>query len=102
MKIKKGDKVIVIAGKDKGISGKVLRAIPSLNKVVVEGANIVKRHQKSRKSGESGQIVDKTLPIHISNVALSDPEGGKPTKVGIKRENGKRVRFARKSGVTIK
>lgn len=102
MKIKKGDKVIVIAGKDKGKSGKVLRAIPTLDKVVVEGVNVVKRHQRARRSGQTGQIVDKTLPVHISNVAIADPKSGKPTRIGIKHENGVRTRVAKKSGTVIK
>lgn len=102
MKIKKGDKVVVIAGKDKGKSGKVLRAIPTEDKVVVEGVNVAKRHQRSRRRGESGQIIDKTLPLHVSNVALADPKSGKPTRIGIKREDGKRVRVAKKSGTVIK
>jgi len=107
MKIKKGDKVIVIAGKDKGKSGKVLRAIPTDDRVVVEGVNIVKRHQRARRSGQTGQIIDKTLPVHVSNVALADPKSGKPTRVRISREggpgrSGKRVRVAKKSGTVIK
>ncbi len=102
MKIKKGDKVIVIAGKDKGATGVVLKAIPTEDRVVVEGVNIAKRHQKSRTTGQSGQIVDKTMPVHVSNVALVDPKGGKATRIGIKREDGKRVRVAKKSGSVIK
>ncbi len=102
MKIKKGDKVIVIAGKDKGKSGTVLRALPTQDKVIVEGVSVAKRHQKSRTRGQSGQIVDKTLPIHVSNVSLVDPKSGKPTRIGIKRESGKRVRVAKNSGTVIK
>ena len=102
MKIKKGDKVIVIAGKDKGKSGVVLRALPKEDRVIVEGVNVAKRHQKARRGGESGQIIDKTLPVHISNVALADPKGGKPTRIGIERKDGKRVRVAKKSGAVIK
>jgi large subunit ribosomal protein L24 len=67
MKIKKGDKVKIIAGKDKGKSGKVLRALPSADQLIVEGVNISKRHQKPTKSNQKGQIIDKTMPIHISN-----------------------------------
>ena len=102
MKIKKGDKVIVIAGKDKGKSGHVLRALPKDDKVIVDGVNVVKRHQRARRAGESGQIIDKTLPIHVSNVAVADPKSGKPTRVGIERKDGKRVRVAKKSGTVIK
>lgn len=102
MKIKKGDKVIVLAGKDKGTVGVVAEAFPREDKVVVEGVHVVKRHQKSRRRGESGQIVDKALPIHVSNVALVDPKTGKATRIGIRREDGKRVRVAKKSDTVIK
>ena len=102
MKIKKGDKVIVISGKDKGKSGKVLRALPKLERVIVEGVNIAKRHQKGKRRGEAGQIIDKTMPVHISNVALTDPKSGKPTRIGIKKDGGTRVRIAKKSGTVIK
>lgn len=101
MKIKKGDKVVVIAGKDKGKTGKVLRALPLQDRVIVDGVHVAKRHQRSRRREESGQIVDKTLPVHVSNVALADPKSGKPTRIGIKRESGKRVRVAKKSGTVI-
>lgn len=101
MKIKKGDTVIVIAGKDKGKSGKVVRALPKEDRIVVEGVNIAKRHQRSRRRGESGQIVDKTLPVHVSNVALKDPKSGKPTRVGIVRKDGVRTRIAKKSNTTM-
>tara|TARA_B100000745_G_scaffold130817_1_gene85266 strand:+ start:18567 stop:18875 length:309 start_codon:yes stop_codon:yes gene_type:complete len=102
MKIKKGDKVIVITGKDKGTTGTVVRAMPSEDRVVVEGVHVAKRHQKARQRGQTGQIVDKTMPIHVSNVALVDPKSGKPTRVGIERKDGKRVRVAKKSGTIIK
>lgn len=102
MKIKKGDNVIVIAGKDKGKSGKVLRALPKENKVIVEGVHIVKRHERANRKRQHGQIVDKTLPVHVSNVALTDPKTGKPTRIGISKENGKRVRVAKKSGSAVK
>ena len=101
MKIKKGDKVIVIAGKDRGKSGKVLRALPKEDRVVVEGVNVVKRHQKATSQRQSGQIVDKTLPIHVSNVMIADPKSGKPTRIGIKRVNGKYTRIAKKSNTKI-
>lgn len=102
MKIKKGDKVIVIAGKDRGKTGVVLRALPTTGRLVVEGVNVVKRHQRAQRRGESGQIIDKTLPLHVSNVAMVDPKTGKPTRVGIVRKNGKRVRVAKKSGSEMK
>jgi len=92
MKIKKGDNVTVIAGKDKGKSGKVLRALPKLDKVIVDGVNIAKRHQKPRKSNQKGQIVDKTLPIHVSNVKISS------TKT--KAERAKNTSTPAKSKVT--
>jgi len=101
MRIKKGDNVIVIAGKDKGKKGKVSKAIPDLDKVVVEGANMRKKHLKSKKKGQPGQIVEFAVPIHVSNVAIADPKSGKPTRIGIKVEGGKRVRIAKKSGQKI-
>jgi large subunit ribosomal protein L24 len=97
MKIKKNDKVIVTAGKDKGKTGTVTHAIPKENKVIVEGVNIRKKHQKPRRGGQQGQILEKSLPIHVSNVMLVDPKSGKPTRVGIERKNGKRARVTKKS-----
>ena len=79
MKIRKGDNVIIIAGKDRGKTGKVLRALPKLDRVIVEGVNIKKRHQRPTKSNQKGQIVDKTLPVHVSNVMLVGG-GGKGTR----------------------
>ncbi|MDR1009178.1 MAG: 50S ribosomal protein L24 [Rickettsiales bacterium] len=101
MKIKKNDDVIVIAGRDKGKKGKVLRALPSENKVVVAGVNLVKKHQKADAQGNKAGIVTKNLPIHASNVALADPKTGKPTRVGFKMDKDKKIRFAKKSGETI-
>ena len=102
MKIKKNDDVIVIAGRDKGKVGKVVRAIPKENKVVVSGINMAKRHQKADASGNKAGIVQKNLPIDASNVALVDPKTGKPTRVGYKTlKDGKKVRVAKKSGETI-
>jgi large subunit ribosomal protein L24 len=72
MKIKKGDKVIIIAGKDKGKSGKVVRALPKKNKVVVEGLNMTKRHQKPRRSGEKGSMINTAMPLNVSNVKLAE------------------------------
>lgn len=99
MKIKKGDSVIVIAGKDKGKTGKVLAAFPKQDKVLVEGVNVSKRHQRARKSGSKGQIVDKMMPIHVSNVVLND--GGKRARVGKKLIGGKFVRVNKKTGKEI-
>src|SRR3989344_7619113 len=101
VRIKKGDKVIVIAGKDKGKTGAVLKAYPKLDKVVVGGVNISKRHERSRKGGQKGQTVEKTMPLHISNVMLMDPKGNKGTRVRIERKDGKRVRVAARSGTTL-
>jgi len=101
MKIKKGDMVIVIAGKDKGRTGKVLNAYPSKDMVLVEGLNLKKRHQRPTRQNQHGQIVDKALPIHVSNVAFIDPKTSKPTRIGYKTEGDKKVRVARKSGSVI-
>jgi large subunit ribosomal protein L24 len=101
MKIKKNDNVIVISGKDKGKKGKVLRALPSLSKVIVEGVNISKKHQRSRLSGKPGEIVSKTMPIHVSNVSLFDAKTGKPTRVSEKKVDGKVVRISKRTGEKI-
>jgi len=102
MKIKKDDKVIVIAGKDKGKVGKVLRAFPSENKVVVDGVNIKKKHQKPTRGGQKGQIIEKPFPIDVSNVMFVDPKTGKGTRIGKTLVKGKYVRVAKKSGTVIK
>jgi large subunit ribosomal protein L24 len=100
-KIKKGDKVIVLTGKDKGRSGEVIKVMPSENRALVRGVNVVTRHQKQTAAQEGG-LVRKEAPIHLSNVALSDPTTGKPTRVGFKTlEDGRKVRFAKASGETI-
>lgn len=101
MKIKKNDTVIVLTGKDKGVKGKVLAAFPRISKVLVEGVNVTKKHTRSRKRGEKGQIVDRPLPLHVSNVALLDPKENKPTRVGYRVESGKKVRYSKRSGQTI-
>ena len=100
-KIKKGDKVIVLTGKDKGKTGDVLQVFPTENRVLVSGVNIAKRHTKAQGATEGG-IIDKNLPIHISNVALRDPKSGKPTRVGFKTlDGGKKARVAKRSGEVI-
>lgn len=99
MKIKKGDKIIVIAGKDKGNTGKVTRAIPTESKVVVEGLNLLKKHRKARRSGEKGQIVEVSMPLHVSNVAIV--VDGKPTRIASKVIGGKKVRVDSKTGKAI-
>ena len=107
MRIRRDDQVLVIAGKDKGRRGRVLRTDPIKQKVYVEGANIIKRHTKPRtlrdtqRAQEIGGIVEMEGPIHISNVMLIDPESNEPTRVGIKREGGRRIRVAKKSGKEI-
>jgi large subunit ribosomal protein L24 len=101
MRIKKDDKVIVMSGKDKGKTGKILRALPRENKVVVEGVNIKKKHQKPTRGGQKGQIIDKTFPVDVSNVMIIDPKTNKPTRIGKKLVGDKWVRVAKKSGTTI-
>ncbi|MBM3541584.1 MAG: 50S ribosomal protein L24 [Alphaproteobacteria bacterium] len=101
LRVKKGDTVVVIAGKDKGKRGAVLRAIPEERRVVVQGVNVVKRHTKPSATNPGG-IVEKEASIHVSNVAIADPKSGKPTRVGIKTlEDGRRVRVAKDSGEVI-
>ncbi|PIT96869.1 50S ribosomal protein L24 [Candidatus Campbellbacteria bacterium CG10_big_fil_rev_8_21_14_0_10_35_52] len=101
MKIKKDDNVKIITGKDKGKIGKVLRAFPRASQIIVEGVNIKKKHQKPTKSNQKGQILDKTMPIHISNVMILDPKSKTPTRIGKKIVGGKYVRVAKKSGTII-
>lgn len=101
LKIKKGDNVVVISGRDKGRTGEVLRVFPTDRRVIVQGVNIAKRHTKPRM-GEPGGIVEKELALHISNVAHVDPASGKPTRIGYKLLNdGRKVRVARRSGEVI-
>jgi large subunit ribosomal protein L24 len=101
LKIKKGDTVVVISGRDKGKEGEVLRVLPADMRAVVQGVNIARRHTKPRM-GEPGGILEKELPIHISNLAHVDPQSGKPTRVGYKfLEDGRKVRVARRSGEVI-
>jgi large subunit ribosomal protein L24 len=100
-KIKKGDKVVVITGRDKGKSGEVLRVLRDVERVVVQGVNMVKRHTRPA-AGQTGGIVEKEAAIHISNVAHIDPKSSKPTRVGYKMlGDGRKVRFARRSGEVI-
>ncbi len=100
-RIRKGDEVIVISGRDKGKKGSVLRVMPAENRAIVQGVNVVKRHQRQTQTQQGG-IVEKEGPIHVSNLALADPQGGKATRVGFKTlEDGRKVRFARRSGEVI-
>jgi len=102
MKLKKGDKVIVIAGKSKGETSSIIRVISKKNMVLLDGINLVKRHRRANQPGK-GQIVDKPMPIHISNVMLADPKDGKPTRVKITRgKDGERERVAVNSGQSLK
>jgi large subunit ribosomal protein L24 len=101
LKIKKGDNVVVISGRDKGRTGEVLRVLPGESRLIVQGVHVVKRHTRPRM-GEPGGIVEKELTIHISNVAHIDPQTRKPTRIGYKAlEDGRKVRFARRSGEVI-
>ncbi|MBB4929374.1 large subunit ribosomal protein L24 [Lipingzhangella halophila] len=101
MKIKKNDEVIVIAGKDKGATGKVIRAIPKEERVVVEGVNLIKKHKKANPAGgQQGEVVTKEAPIHVSNVAIV--EDGNPVRVGYRfEEDGTKVRISRRTGKDI-
>lgn len=99
MKIKKGDSVIVIAGKDKGKTGKVTHAFPRTDEVIVEGVNVVTKHQKNRRMRSQGQIIQLEKPVHVSNVALV--EGGKAVRVGYKVEDGSKTRVSKASGKAL-
>ena len=102
MKIKKGDNIIVLTGKDKGKSGKVVSVFADKNRVVVEGVNVVKKHKRSgQQSDKPGEIIDVTMPVDVSNVAILDPKSKKPTRIGYKFEDGKKIRIAKKSGEVI-
>jgi len=101
LKIKKGDTVVVLTGRDKGKSGSVLRAFPTENKVVVQGVNIAKRHTRQSATAQGG-IIEKEMPIHVSNVSHIDPKDKKPTRVGYKvAKDGSRERIAKRSGQVI-
>jgi large subunit ribosomal protein L24 len=100
-KIKKGDKVVVLAGRDKGRTGQVIRVLPTEGRAVVEGVNLVKRHQRQTRTQEAG-IVTKAAPLDLSNLAIADPKDGKPTRVGFKiLDDGRKVRIAKRSGEQI-
>jgi len=101
LRIKKGDNVVVITGRDKGKMGEVLRVFPADTRIIVQGINVAKRHTRPRM-GDPGGIVEKELTIHISNVAHIDPRSREPTRIGYKRlTDGRKVRFARRSGEVI-
>jgi large subunit ribosomal protein L24 len=104
MKIKKGDNVQILAGKDRGKAGVVTRAIPDMEQVIVDGVNMRKRHTKANKNTkQGGGIVEFAAPINVSNVAILDPKTNKPTRVGVRvnEKTGKRERYAKKSGTTL-
>ncbi|EUJ24042.1 50S ribosomal protein L24 [Listeria grandensis] len=102
MHVKKGDKVQVITGKDKGKSGKIIAAFPKKDRVIVEGLNMVKKHTKPSNVNPQGGILNVEAPIHVSNVMLIDPKTGEPTRVNYEIKDGKKVRVAKKSGEVIK
>ncbi len=100
-KIKKGDKVVVLAGRDKGKAGEVLQVLPKDSRAIVRGVNLVKRHTKQSQTSEGG-IISKEATIDLSNIAVADPKDGKPTRVGFKvLDDGRKVRFAKRSGDLI-
>jgi large subunit ribosomal protein L24 len=100
-KIRKGDKVVVLAGRDKGRTGEVVSVDRQADRVLVRGVNLVKRHQRQTAQQEGG-IISKELPVHLSNVAIADPKDGKPSRVGFKvGTDGRKVRIAKRSGVEI-
>jgi len=99
-KIKKGDKVVVLTGRSKGKTGEVLRVLLSENRAIVQGVNMVKRHTRPTQMSEGG-IVEKEAPINLSNIAHIDPKDDKPTRVGFKDVDGRKVRYAKRSGVVL-
>jgi large subunit ribosomal protein L24 len=105
MKIRSGDQVKVIAGKDRGKTGRVLRTQPRRQRVFVEGLNMVKRHTRPQQvpgsANAAGGVIEREGPIHVSNVMLLDPKDNKPTRVGVERENGKAYRVSRRSGARV-
>ena len=101
LKIKKGDKVVVTAGDHKGSEGKVMKVFAEKNKAIVEGVNLVSKHEKPSAKNPQGGITKKEAPLHISNLALIDSKTGKPTRVGYRMEGNKKVRFSKKSNEVI-
>lgn len=99
--VKKGDKVQVITGKDRGKQGVILEAYPAKERVLVEGVNVIKKHSKPTQASPQGGIIEREAPIHVSNVMLLDPKTSEPTRVGHKVVDGKKVRVSKKSGETI-
>ena len=101
MHVKKGDKVMVITGKDKGKTGVILASFPKKDRVIVEGVNIIKKHSKPSQANPQGGIISQEAPIHVSNVMVLDPKSNEPTRVGFQEVNGKKVRVAKKSGEVL-
>lgn len=101
MKIKKGDTIVVIAGKDRGKSGTVLFAYPKKEQVLVEGVGLVKKHQRGRRVGQAGQIIERPSPVHVSNVSIVDPKTKKPSRVGYTVDGGTKTRISRASGEKV-
>lgn len=102
IKLKKGDRVRVLTGKDRGKEGVIMRVLPAANKVIVDGVNVAKKHQKARTATSQGGIIDKDMPIPVPNVALLSPSDGKPTRVGYKvLEDGSKIRICRRTGAEI-
>jgi large subunit ribosomal protein L24 len=102
MKIRKGDKVRVLSGKDRGQEGEVMFAFPAKDKVIVEGVNMMKKHQKPQQQNQPGGIIDIDMPMHVSNVAILSPTDGKPTRVGYRfTPEGKKVRICRRTGADL-
>ncbi len=99
-KLKKGDKVVVLTGKDKGKSGEILQMLPEKSRALVQGVNLVRRHTKQSASQEAG-IYTKEAPVHLSNLAFADPRDGKPSRVGFLIKDGAKTRFAKRSGEVI-
>jgi large subunit ribosomal protein L24 len=101
LKIRRGDKVVVLAGRDKGKHGEVMKAFPAENKVVVQGVNMVRKHQKQTPNQQGG-IIAKEAPIHVSNLAIEDPKDGEPSRIGFRiLDDGRKVRYAKRSGEVI-
>ena len=102
MRLKTGDNVVVITGKDKGKQGKIVAAKPTENKIIVEGLNMVKKHVRQSEQNPDGGVIEMEAPIKVSNVMLVDPKTGERTRVGYKMVDGKKVRYAKKSGEVLK
>jgi len=102
MKIRKGDKVVVLTGKDRGKEGLVMRALPEVGKVVVEGVNVAKRHQRPTSATQQGGIIDKLMPLDVSNVAVISPSDGKATRVGFRFDDkGNKIRICKRTGADL-